>query len=99
MAGNAETVGSRRGSHWRIAVWGAIAALMLLPVIAMQFTDEVAWTAFDFAVMGVLLVGAGLALELAAWKIGGTRYRIVAGVAIIAVVLLIWAEGAVGILH
>lgn len=32
----------------RIAVWGAICALLIAPLLAMQFTNEVAWTGSDF---------------------------------------------------
>ena len=31
---------------------------MAIPLVAMQFTDEVAWTSFDFVVAGVLLANA-----------------------------------------
>jgi hypothetical protein len=33
----------RRGSRWRLAIWGTAALILLLPLLAMQFTDEVAW--------------------------------------------------------
>ena len=40
--------GERRGSVWRIAAWGLAGLILLLPLVAMQFTDEVEWTASDF---------------------------------------------------
>lgn len=53
-----------RGNHWRIASWSA-AALLLLPLVAQPFTDEVNWTAADFVVFGGVLaigfVGAAVA--------------------------------------
>lgn len=82
---------------WRIILWSAVALLLLAPLVAMQFTREVAWTASDFAFAAVLLVGAGLALELAAWKLRGRTARLIAVGVILFVVALIWAEAAVGV--
>jgi hypothetical protein len=72
--------------------------LLLLPLIAMQFTDEVNWTLFDFVAAGVLLLGTGFLCELAITKIKNFKYRIAACAVIMALLLLIWAELAVGIL-
>ncbi len=41
----------------------ATAFLLLVPLVAMLFTDEVAWGPLDFAVAGVLLFSAGLTYE------------------------------------
>ena len=84
-------------AHWRLAMWTTIAALLLLPLIAMQFTREVAWDAADFAFAGVLLIGAGAIFELASWKVKDLKYRAAIGIALLAAVLLVWADGAVGI--
>ncbi len=43
MAGYARDGREQRGSHWGPAVWGAAALVLLLPMFAMQFTDEVDW--------------------------------------------------------
>jgi hypothetical protein len=76
----------------------AVAFILLLPLLAMQFTDEVAWTPFDFAVAGALLFGTGVAYELIARKSGVIAFRAAAGVALAAALLLIWINLAVGIL-
>ena len=73
------------------------AFLLLIPLIAMQFTNEVNWTAGDFLAMGILLVGTGLACEVVLRKVKKTRYRIALCAALIVALLLIWAELAVGI--
>ena len=44
-----------RSGRWRTAVWGTAAFLLLLPLVAMQFTNEVNWDATDFAVFGTML--------------------------------------------
>jgi len=80
-----------------IGIMITAALLLLIPLIAMQFTDEVNWTLFDFVVAGALLLGTGLMCELAIRKIHKMKYRIAICVALLAVFLLIWAELAVGI--
>ena len=71
--------------------------ILFIPLIAMQFTDEVNWTLIDFVIAGGLLIGTGLICEFTLRKIKKTKYRIVIILSIIAVLLLIWAELAVGI--
>jgi anti-sigma-K factor RskA len=89
---------TRRGLNgWRIAGWGAVAAILLAPAVAMQFSSEVAWTASDFLFAGVLLTGAGALIELAVWKAKSMTLRIALILAVLAAVALIWADGAVGI--
>ena len=75
---------------------GAI-GILLLPLLAMQFTHEVNWTLFDFLVAGALLLGACLAFELVARKVATRTHRFIVGIAITIVLLLVWAELAVGV--
>lgn len=77
----------------------ATAFILLLPLLAMQFTDEVAWGPADFVVVGALLLGTGFMYELAARKASGIAYRAAAGVALVASLLLIWINLAVGIIE
>ncbi|MFD1095577.1 hypothetical protein [Salegentibacter chungangensis] len=74
------------------------AILLLIPLVAMQFTGEVNWTLSDFAVGGVLLFGTGLLMEFILRKNKKTKQRILLCAALIAVFLLVWAELAVGVL-
>jgi hypothetical protein len=97
MAGNTENDG-RGGSPRRLAVWGGAAALMLLPVLAMRATDEVAWDPGDFIFLGILLVGVGGAYELATRMTGNRAYHAGVGVALAAAFILIWINLAVGII-
>ena len=79
----------------RIAL--ATAFLSLIPLVAMQFTDQVKWGLADFAVAAALLFGAGLAYEFITAKTGRTGYRIAIGVATAVLLVLVWMELAVGI--
>ncbi len=74
------------------------AALLMIPLVAMQFTDEVAWDLFDFIVMGALLCGVGLAYELVAKKSETAAYRGAFAIGLAGAFLLIWVNGAVGII-
>jgi peptidoglycan/LPS O-acetylase OafA/YrhL len=71
--------------------------LLLIPLIAMQFTEEVKWTLSDFIAAAVLLFGTGLLCELVMRKFKITGHRIAICLVLLAVLLLIWLELAVGI--
>lgn len=81
-----------------IGIMVTVTLLLLIPIIAMQFTNEVNWNLIDFIVAGALLFGNGLMCELVMRKINKIKYRIAICVALLAVLLLTWAELAVGIL-
>jgi hypothetical protein len=89
--------GGRRGSRWRTAVWGT-AAFLLLPLVAMRFTDEVNWDETDFLVVGAMLAAACGTYELAARMTGDSAYRAAVGVAVAAAFILVWINLAVGII-
>ena len=80
-----------------IIILTVVTIVLLIPLIAMQFTNEVNWTLLDFVVMGVLLYGTGLLCELAVRKIKSIDKRILIIGTILVLFLLIWAELAVGI--
>lgn len=75
----------------------AVAVLLLIPFIAMQFTAEVNWSLFDFIIAAVLLLGSGLLIEFALRTIKSKQSRIVLCIVILLALFLIWAELAVGI--
>lgn len=81
-----------------MAGWAVAAVILLLPLVAMQFTDEVKWGAADFTVAGALLIGTGVTFELAVRRTGDTTYRAAAGVALAAAFLLAWLSVGVGII-
>ena len=71
-------------------------AILMVPLIAMQFTEEVQWTAFDFVAMGVLLFIVGMLLTAVAGKLESPRHRIIARVAIVLGFFILWVEMATG---
>lgn len=76
----------------------AIALVLALPLVAMQLTTEVDWTASDFLIAGMLLVGIALMVEFALRKLVNPRQRKFTILALFAALLLIWAELAVGVI-
>ena len=83
----------------RRIVWGCAALLLLLPLIAMRFTHEVNWSAGDFVAAALLLGGGALFYDLAERHWTRPSQRLLIGGAILFVVMLVWAEGAVGLFH
>lgn len=83
----------KRPMLWMLAT----GLLLLVPAIAMRFTDEVRWTASDFLVAAVLLGGLGGGVELALRLPNSVAVKIAAIVAVTSVFALIWINGAVGI--
>ncbi len=72
-----------------------VLALLLAPLVAMQFSSEVNWTLSDFVIMGAMLFVVGLLLDVVVRRAGA--YRAIAALAIVFLFLWLWAELAVGI--
>jgi hypothetical protein len=94
----------------RLIVWAAVVALILMvPFLAMQFQwqvpdpgspapEQVNWSLFDFVFAGTLLFGSALVYELIVRKVATTAYRAAVAIACVTAVLLVWINGAVGII-
>ena len=80
-----------------ILILSIVPALLLIPLIAMQFTNEVNWEVFDFAIMFILLTGTGLTIEFTLRSVKSTGSRVLLCTGILLILLLVWAELAVGI--
>ncbi|QSE98456.1 hypothetical protein [Fulvivirga lutea] len=80
-----------------IGIIAAITLLLLIPFLAMQFSTEVNWSASDFMIVGFLLLATGLSCELVLRKIKNKKQRIGLCLMIIAGLLLVWVEMAVGV--
>jgi len=80
-----------------LAIVFTVMILLLIPLVAMQFTSEVNWTLGDFVVAGVLLLGTGLGIELVIRVIKNKEIRYLVNIGILIALLLVWIELAVGI--
>ncbi len=80
-----------------VFLWIALAtgSILLIPLIAMQFTQQVNWNAMDFAVMGALLFSSGSLFVIVSRRCPRNR-RLIAGAVFVATFLYTWAELAVG---
>lgn len=71
--------------------------LLLLPLLAMQFTREVNWSLFDFAAAAILLYGTVTVIELVLLEVRKPVYRLALCAVVVAALVLVWLELAVGI--
>ncbi len=85
---------SIRQQMWVVAL--ATASLLLIPMVAMMLTNEVNWGLLDFIVMGALFMGTGMAYVLISKMSERIAYKAGVGVAVLAGLLLISINLAVG---
>ena len=76
-----------------------IVLILLIPLIAMQFTSEVIWSVFDFIIAAILLLSAGLGIELILRNVKTIKTRIIFSAILFAIVSIIYIKLAVGILE
>ena len=85
------------------------AALLAIPLLAMVLklgipdpgsgtTDGVNWGPMDFALVGVLVLGAGLLYEYASARAGTVAHRAAVAIAVAAGLALVWVNIAVGMI-
>ncbi len=87
-----------KGNIWRVLGWGGAALMLALPLAAMQFSDEVNWTASDFLFAGVLLGSVGLAYEVIVRRTVNSSFRAASAVALGTALLTVMVNGAVGMI-
>lgn len=75
----------------------AAAIFLFIPLTAMQFTNEVQWSLFDFVVAGILLFSTGSLCELVLRKVSSIKFRIALCLTLLTALFVIWIELAVGI--
>jgi len=86
----------KQGKEYRSVL--ATSLVLMMPLIAMQFTAEVNWRPADFLAMGALVFTTGLALVFLIQKGPNILYRIAAGLAWCTTFLMILANLAVGLI-
>ena len=92
---NQETLSSHK---LRIIIILSVTTFLLaIPMVAMQFTDEVMWAPSDFVTAGILLLSTGFAIELVIRNLKTGILRTIVLLAILLALFLIWVELAVGI--
>lgn len=73
--------------------------ILLIPLAAMLFNVEGwAWDAADFIVMWFLIGGSIFAYQLVSRTSAHRAYRVAVGIAVVTGLLLIWINGAVGLI-
>ena len=96
MTRSDDTAADRPKNRLRPFIWGGLAGLLMIPLVAMRFTREVNWDETDFIVMGLLLAAVGGGYELTIRLSDNLLYRFGAAVAVLTGFLLVWANLAVG---
>ena len=81
----------------KIKILRIVGLLLTIPLIAMQLTDEVKWSLFDFIIMGTLLLITGLMGEVIFKRVKNSKHRLILYIIIAMIFFLVWAELAVGI--
>jgi hypothetical protein len=98
MSITANPSAGRRFNIWRIIGWGGAVALILTPLVAMQFTNEVNWDETDFIFAAVIFGIVGGLIELAVRKSANWYFRFGAMFAVLAGFMVIWSNLAVGMI-
>lgn len=94
---NTETTSKTNVVQRLSIVLGVVVAILCIPLVAMQFTNEVNWDLPDFIVMGSLLFITGLCIETVSRKVKSAQLKLAFILIILLILFLVWAELAVGI--
>ena len=76
----------------------ATVVVLLIPLIAMQFTKQVSWQIGDFIVAGALLLSSGFCYEIVTKKSSNKVKKTFIGVTIFASLALVWASLAIDLI-
>ncbi|MGQ0801136.1 MAG: hypothetical protein ACT4NL_13650 [Pseudomarimonas sp.] len=98
MTAHPETAGELRGKRASLLLWVGAGLLLLVPLLATQFSAEMQWDAADFLVFGTMLAVACGSLQLALRKSRNLAYLSAVGLVVATVFALVWITLAVGII-
>ena len=98
MNNTQEQTSARRINIWRILGWGGAIALILTPLVAMQFTTEVDWDETDFIFATVIFGIVGGLIELAVRLSSNWYFRFGSMFAVLAGFMVVWSNLAVGMI-
>jgi hypothetical protein len=98
MAQAVERTGKGWGQAARIGLWSLAALLLLAPLVAMRFTDEVDWGPEDFIFAGLGFGTVGLVAELTVRRTRSLAARGGAAFAMAAAFAIVWTNAAVGMI-
>ena len=76
----------------------SVALILMIPLIAMQFSSDISWGVGDFLLAGALLLAAGFVGNVAVERIVKRSHAMAVIIVLILVLLYVWAELSVGIL-
>ena len=71
--------------------------LLLIPLIGMAITNEINWSAFDFIIMGSLLISLSIGINFVSNRVKNLKNRFLYIGILVLIFMLIWAEMAVGV--
>ncbi len=71
--------------------------ILLVPLVAMQFSDQVQWGAWDFIFMGALLFLTGLAYVHFVQKGSTKAHRFSIGILVLSAFIFIWVNLSVNV--
>ncbi|MBO6793810.1 MAG: hypothetical protein JJ895_07865 [Balneolaceae bacterium] len=72
--------------------------IIMIPLIAMQFTSEVVWTTSDFIIAWTILFSIGFAFQAIGKRAKNSSYKFATGIAAFTTLFVIWSNLAVGII-
>jgi hypothetical protein len=72
--------------------------ILMVPLVAMQFSDHVNWSVLDFLLMGSLIFGTGVLFVLVMRLSSNIVHKVAMGLAIGATFFMVWVNLAVGLI-